>query len=157
MFSLVKCCISIDDNMYNSTDDKRISKTDKAVVLAAFLLVSAALYLLAGIFFGFYIPCPFRTFTGLKCPGCGMSHAATDIALAASDMIRADTNSANCHIMDAFRENALFIPIFAYLIFAFVQVCRNNDLGQTKISRAVDAVFLIMIIIWWIVRNIYNY
>ncbi len=143
--------------MYNSTDDKRISKTDKAVVLAAFLLVSAALYMSAAIFFGFYIPCPFRALTGFRCPGCGMSHAATDVALAAVSLIRADTAEAECHIMDAFHANALFIPIFAYLIFAFVQVCRNNDLGQTKISKVVDVVFLVIIVIWWVVRNIYNY
>ncbi|MBQ3281829.1 MAG: DUF2752 domain-containing protein [Eubacterium sp.] len=145
-----------DHDMDNNIEDKRIKTTNKAVFLAAFLLVLAVLYLMAGIFFGFYIPCPFRVLTGLRCPGCGMSHAATHIALALSDLIKTDTAGAHAHIQAAFLANALFIPIFAYLIFAFSQVFKNNDLNQSKISTVIDTVFLVIIIIWWIVRNIYN-
>lgn len=132
------------------------SKKNKAALMAAFLLALAIIYLLAGIFFGFYIPCPFRTLTGLKCPGCGMSHAATHLAMAASSLISSDTAQAHDQIIEALRSNALFIPIFAYLIYAFVQFCIYKDLGKTKISRVIDAAFLVVVLIWWILRNIIN-
>ena len=135
----------------NSNDQMK-----KAVIMAAFLLCFAIIYLLAGILFGFYLPCPFRTVTGLKCPGCGMSHASTHLALAASSLISSDTAQAHDQIIEAFRSNALFIPIFAYLIYAFVQFCIYKDLGKTKISRVIDTAFLIIILIWWILRNTIN-
>ena len=140
--------------MDNSRENNNISKRNKAAFLAAFLLVLAALYLFAGIFFGFYIPCPFRALTGLKCPGCGMSHAATDVALAFGALIRSDTAGAQAHIMDAFRANALFIPIFAYLIYAFIKIVSGKETNQSMLSQIIDIIFLIIILIWWVVRNI---
>ena len=137
-----------------NTSRNNINKTKKAACLAAFLLAFAALYLFAGIFFGFYIPCPFRTLTGLKCPGCGMSHAATYAALAVKALIISDTAGAAACIMKAFRANALFIPIFAYLIYAFMKIVSGKESDQGMLSQIIDIAFLIIIVIWWVVRNI---
>ncbi len=40
----------------------------------AFLLPAGGLYALFVHATGLMIPCPFRLITGLKCPGCGMTH-----------------------------------------------------------------------------------
>lgn len=130
------------------------SKKNKAALMAAFLLALAIIYLLAGIFFGFYIPCPFRTLTGLKCPGCGMSHAATDVAMAVMALIRSDTDGAHVWITEAFRANALFIPIFAYIIYAAIRFLTDKEDSHNMLFNVIDAVFLVVIVIWWIVRNI---
>lgn len=117
----------------------------KAALTAAFLLALVILYLLAGIFFGFFIPCPLRTITGFRCPGCGLSHAACDLA-------RLDFHSA-------FRDNALFIPIFSYIIYVFVRtyipiLSNKKDPLPGKSGERIDMIFLAVILIWWIVRNI---
>ena len=80
------------DNTAKQKEERR-----KAAFTAAFLLAAVLLYLTAGVFFDFFIPCPFRTFTGLRCPGCGLSHAA---------------------------------------------------------GMWIDLVFLVVIIFWWIIRNV---
>lgn len=114
----------------------------KAAIAAAFLLFSGLIYLLLGVFFDFYVPCPFRAVTGLKCPGCGLSHAATALV--------------HLDFAGAMAENALFIPIFLYLAYAFYRVFirKNKDPLADKLGRRIDVIFLIVILLWWIVRNI---
>ena len=116
----------------------------KAAITAAFLLSVCVLYLLMGLLFGFYLTCPFRTFTGLRCPGCGLSHAASDI-------VRLDFEGA-------FRNNALFAPIFAYMIYFGIRYFSfynsNKDPRTGMPATWVDISFLVILVVWWIVRNI---
>ena len=125
--------------------DNRVIQSRKTAFMAVFLLALVILYLLCGIFFDFFIPCPFRTITGLRCPGCGLSHAAVSLA-------RLD-------IRGAFRENALFIPIYSYILFAAAREfipSENKDPRVEVIGRRIDFVFFIVIILWWILRNIFD-
>ena len=114
--------------------------------MAAFLLVICTSYLLLGVFFGFYIPCPFRLLTGLKCPGCGLSHAAVCLA-------RLDFEGA-------FHENALFAPIFLFMIYEafryFIPLMNNKDPHTDKISMRIEIIFLVVLLIWWVVRNVFS-
>ena len=144
--------------------DKGNSQTQKAVFVAAFLLVLAVLYLLAGIFLGFYIPCPFRAITGLKCPGCGLSHAATDLALSISALFRGDTLSAQQLIKKAFADNLLFPLFYAYIIIASYTGFRRevlhgqNPLGMSgKVIDALNGIVLIIVMFWWVFRNAAGY
>ena len=118
--------------------------TSKAVLVTAFLLAVCLIYLLSGLLFGFYIPCPFRTLTGLKCPGCGLSHAAQDI-------IRLDFKAA-------IHDNALSLVIFPYLGFMiyrnYLYLSGKKDTPSEVIGRRIDVIFLVMILFWWIIRNI---
>ena len=120
-----------------------VIKDRKAALTAVFLLAAVLLYLAAGVFFDFYIPCPFRTLTGLRCPGCGLSHAAVCLT--------------HFDLAGAFRENALFVPIYAYLIYTFIKIFipkkphTGHDAGMWP-----DLIFLVIIIFWWIIRNIYG-
>ena len=127
------------DKVQNTMKDKH-----KAALAAAFLLSAGIVYLLLGLFLGFYIPCPFRMVTGLKCPGCGLSHAATDLA-------RLDFAGAMSH-------NALFIPIFIYIAYYFYRsfLRKNKDPLADKTGRRIDMIFLIVILLWWVFRNIFG-
>lgn len=125
-------------------DKRPAEKTDKAAVTAAFLLAAGMIYLLLGMFAGFYIPCPFRTVTGLKCPGCGLSHATVDLV--------------HLDFAAAMEDNALFIPIFSYLLYAFYRyiIRKNKDPLADKTGRRIDMLFLIVILLWWVIRNIFS-
>ncbi len=85
-----------------------------------------------------------------------MSHAATHVALAVKALIGSDAAGARSQVMEAFRSNALFIPIFAYIAYAFVNVFKSSDTGQSVISRVIDTSFLAVLLVWWVVRNIYG-
>ena len=112
--------------------------------MAAFLLVICTLYLLLGVFFGFYLPCPFRLITGFKCPGCGLSHAAVSLA--------------KFEFYGAFQANALFAPIFIFIIYEafryFIPLLNNKDPHTDENSMRIEIVFLIILLIWWVLRNV---
>ena len=141
--------------------ENNFKKSNKAVIVAAFLLVLAVLYLLSGIFLGFYIPCPFRAVTGFKCPGCGMSHAATHLAMAAAALFRGDTQGAYMLLKSAFYYSALFPVIFAYIIIAAAGAFHREISNDQKPSGEIDirieiinVAFLIVILAWWVLRNV---
>ncbi len=126
------------DNTAKQKEERR-----KAAFTAAILLAAVLLYLTAGVFFDFFIPCPFRTFTGLRCPGCGLSHAAVCLT--------------HLDIKGAFMANALFIPIYAYLIYTFIKTFIHKKKDPHTGHDAgmwIDLVFLVVIIFWWIIRNV---
>ena len=155
---------SVTFQMMDIRRDKENRQTQKAVFVAAFLLGSAVLYLLAGIFLGFYIPCPFRAFTGLKCPGCGLSHAATDLALSIAALFRGDSLSAQQSLENAFKDNLLFPLFYAYIIIASYFFIRRevlhdqNPLGMSgKMIDAANGIVLIIVLFWWVFRNVAGY
>ena len=106
--------------------------------------------LVAGICYGFVIsrlgfgiPCMFRLLTGLKCPGCGVSHMA--LRLMAGD------------IPGAFRENpAVFCLLPLGGILAGRCSVRYIRSGIKKLSRSENgmAVFMIVVLVGYgILRN----
>ncbi len=107
--------------------------------VAGILAANAVIYAITG----FGIPCVFRVFTGLKCPGCGMTHAYFELC------------KGNIH--GAAKENILSItlmPILAiYLLFkgiAFVKTGKNQ-------AKILDYIFysicLIAIAVFFVYRN----
>ena len=52
-----------------------VKKVIKKFTPIAILLAAGFAYLFVFLKLGFGIPCIFRTLTGYKCPGCGMTHA----------------------------------------------------------------------------------
>lgn len=90
--------------------------------------------------------CPFKSLTGLKCPGCGSQRALHFLF--------------HLQISKAFHENALLICSIPYVITGFVfdniknpslkiQYWRKKLFGITAIY-----VVLFVIISFWIIRNI---
>lgn len=84
--------------------------------------------------------------TGLKCPGCGSQRAIH--ALLCGD------------ILSAFRYNALLVislPIILLYGIAELLRTRYNALYRKLNSpTAIWAIFVI-VVLWWILRNIFNW
>lgn len=92
---------------------------------------------------GFWLPCIFRTVTGLKCPGCGISHMC--IALLAMDFT------------SAWLANPVLLAISPAIIYiAMKQIIAWIVFGEQKMSK-IDTIIVnvlaVALILWGIVRN----
>lgn len=89
--------------------------------------------------------CPFLTLTGLQCPGCGSQRAV-------HALLHAD-------FAGAFRDNALLVISLPLVVLMLVaQVCRRSmpRVYNALNGRAVIWIVFVVIIGWWITRNIWN-
>ena len=100
------------------------------------LLCAGLLYGFVLIPLGVRIPCLFYRFTGLRCPGCGI----TDLCLALL--------------------HGRFIPAYNWglvlaspaLVWLLVRLWKNGDCG--KAEKAVSAALLVFLLAWGILRNL---
>lgn len=95
---------------------------------------------------GFFPPCPFKSLTGLQCPGCGSQRAAHHLL--------------NFEIGKAFEKNALLVLAIPYLLTGFVFGELKNPSPKTlkwrkKLfgKKAIWTVFAV-IMVFWILRNL---
>ena len=90
--------------------------------------------------------CTFLSLTGYKCPGCGSQRAVH--ALLHGDLA------------GAFRYNALLliaIPWIALCLYAESRRTRNPRLYARLNAPLLIWLFLAMVLIWWLLRNIFNW
>ena len=89
--------------------------------------------------------CPFLQLTGLKCPGCGSQRAIHSLL--------------NFKLLDAIKYNFMVIAAIPVLaLFAYDRLTRRRHIRLHNLlnsSRFVIATGII-ILIWWIVRNIFE-
>ena len=94
----------------------------------------------------FFPRCPFNLLTGLKCPGCGSQRAIHQLL--------------NLNIAEAFRYNAclvIFIPIVIFLVLADVFRQRCPRLYLFSRNTYLSYALLVVILLWWLLRNIFNW
>lgn len=117
-------------------------------VIAGLSAVYAALYLYMRFDpaeSAFFPRCIFHELTGLACPGCGSQravHAMLNFDLAA-----------------ALESNALFvisIPFIALLVFAWFMRGRLPGLYRRLGSAAVVWTVFSVIVLWWVLRNVFG-
>ncbi len=116
------------------------------------ILVIVAAMVLGTIYFAvdpssssLFTRCTFLSLTGYKCPGCGSQRAIH--ALLHGD------------IVGAFKYNALLliaIPWIAVCLLAETQRTRNPRLYARINAPRLIWIFLALVIVWWVVRNIVN-
>jgi len=89
---------------------------------------------------GVFPSCPFRTLTGLLCPGCGSLRATHDLL--------------HLRIAEAFAHNALLVGALPVLAFQWLHARWKP--GQRPLSARNTVVFswLAVVLIWAIVRNL---
>lgn len=113
----------------------------------AFLLVFGVIYYALDPSASTLFPrCPFLTLTGYKCPGCGSQRAFH--ALLHGDMV------------EAFKCNAMLIiaiPWIALCLYAESRRVRNPRLYVRLNAPLLVWLFLIMVLLWWLLRNIFNW
>lgn len=103
------------------------------------------LYFFADPSSGLYPRCAFKMLTGLSCPGCGSQRAV-------HAMFQGDFRAA-------FSFNALFmieIPLLALLAFSRLSGDRFPRMRRVLSDRFFILLILATIIIWTIVRNIFD-
>lgn len=114
-------------------------------LLAGGLAVAAgfAYYMLARFHFA-AVPCVFRTITGLKCPGCGVTHMLIN-------MIR--MNFAGAFVANS----ALFVlqPVIYYFI-GKMYICwvMDKNCKWNRIENIILYAVIISLIIFGIIRNV---
>ena len=90
--------------------------------------------------------CPFLMLTGLKCPGCGTQRAIH--ALLHGD------------VLSALHFNALLpVSIPLLLLYGYAELVRTRKPRFYNRVNSVTAILavLIVVIVWWIVRNIFGF
>ena len=108
-----------------------------------FLVILGFIYLLVFQKFGVGIPCVFRKLTGLKCPGCGMTHALSEIW--------------NGNLKCAWEYNALSITVLPitciYLCYRSIRESLRNGKEFYTWEYFFLAVLLGIVLIYGYVRN----
>lgn len=126
----------------------RLHREHRRVVVSAAILMAAllvAFYLFVDPASGIYPSCTFKMLTGLSCPGCGSQRAVH--ALLHGDL------------QGAFSYNALFIielPLLALLCYTALPSARSGRLRTFLLSQPFILTLLAVIILWTIVRNIFD-
>jgi hypothetical protein len=93
----------------------------------------------------FFPKCPFQACTGLKCPGCGSQRAV-------HYLLHGD-------LLKAIKFNAILVFLIPYLAFGFLLgiVERLKEpwasIHKTLYGKVAAIISLIILILWWILRN----
>lgn len=125
-------------------DIRKILKWGIAIILVTILAILYRTYNPNGNVY--FLKCPFREFTGLKCPGCGSQRAVHYLL--------------NFDIFNAIKENVILVLSIPYiltgLVFDSLKKPNENILKWRKILFGRKAIFVILFIIiaFWILRNI---
>ena len=110
-------------------------------VLVLFLVGLAYLFIFQKFNLG--IPCLFRELTGYKCPGCGMTHALSEVW--------------NLNFYGAWSYNALSITVLPvvciYLLFRYVRECLHKRDGFDIWEYVLLVVLFIVVLAYGYVRN----
>ncbi|MDY6302085.1 MAG: DUF2752 domain-containing protein [Bacteroidales bacterium] len=116
------------------------------LAIAALLVFGIIYYALDPSQSGMFPRCTFLTLSGYKCPGCGSQRAIH--ALLHGDVV------------GAFKYNALLlisIPWIALCLYAETQRIRNPRLYTRINAPQLMWLFLITVLLWWLLRNIFNW
>ena len=114
----------------------------KKIIILSILVLILVIFILFDIFEVIGIPCPFYEYLHFYCPGCGSTR-----------MIR---SLLHFEFYQAFRYNPLlFILLFPFggvIIAEIVYSIKNKKMFN--ISTKIYVILLIIILIYWILRNI---
>ncbi|MEU4203603.1 DUF2752 domain-containing protein [Streptomyces sp. NPDC039022] len=86
---------------------------------------------------GHYPGCPFRSLTGLSCPGCGTLRALRDLT-------RGDVAAALAH-------NALFVAALPLALFSWLRAVRGRPPVLTSVWAGVTGGAVLLL--WGVLRN----
>lgn len=89
---------------------------------------------------GGFLPCPFRSITGLMCPGCGSQRAVHDLL--------------HLRIREAFGHNALLVIALPVLAVQWSVGRYGSLLKPLAANNIVVIGWLLVVTGWWIGRNL---
>ena len=120
----------------------------KIIFLNAFIIIISFIYYFLNKYFNIGIPCLFYQITGLKCPGCGITRLMFSL-------IKLDFKQA------FFYNHLVFIllPFIGFYIIyqEYLYITKREDKIIKKIPRYTYYILIIILIIYAILRNIFNF
>ena len=123
------------------TEKKRLHKL---LLVFAGLIAAGLTYALICAIFGIGIPCPIRSITGFKCPGCGVSRMAISL-------LRLDFASA----WNANPVILLMVPFGVYIAVKMsISYVRFNKKTLSKVDSILVYIACAVLIIFGVLRNI---
>lgn len=118
-----------------------MNKRKTNLKLAIIAILGFLLYYLLNLYTGFAIFCPFHKFTGLYCPGCGVTRMLFSL-------IKLD-------FYQAFRYNPLvFILLIIGIIYLLIKFILKKFNIIIKVPNYVWYILIMIVIIYGILRNI---
>ncbi len=93
---------------------------------------------------GNFPPCPFRTLTGLDCPGCGTLRAVN--ALTQGELVRAADHNLVTVVM-------LPVLVAAYLLW-IVRAVRDGERALPPLPAGAGYSIAVTLVVFWVVRNL---
>jgi hypothetical protein len=119
--------------------------TKQQILITTAAVFGLLLYYIFDARLGGFPRCPFQTFTGFLCPGCGSQRSL-------SALVHGD-------ISDALQYNVLLvasIPLFAYVILYFF-ITKGSQRPFLLYTTWFPLVLLALVLGFWILRNIPGY
>ena len=121
---------------------------------ALVVLLAVAVVLVLGVIYyavdptssEFFPRCSFLELTGYKCPGCGSQRAIHALL--------------NGDVVGAFKYNAMLfiaLPWLAVCVYAETQRVRNPRRYARLHSATLIWLFFAAVLLWWLLRNIFNW
>lgn len=138
----------------NSPDKKQLTilpnlakqpRIEWAGLTVLIVLVALILFWVDPARTGIFPPCPFRLFTGLKCPGCGT--------------LRGLHQLLHGHPLEAWRFNPLMVITLPLMAFIWISYTWRTFTGKPLLNITLRAfwiwLLLAFILIYWVGRNIF--
>ena len=127
-------------------DNNSKKRMKKLIISVLSVLVAGIAYLIFIRLAGWGIPCLFRTFLGIYCPGCGISRMF--VALSRFD------------IHSAFQYNPLVLCLLPFAV-AFgsryaVSYVRKGRTEPDRLESVLLFIVMILTVVFWILRNLPN-
>ncbi len=121
--------------------NRLISEIKKHILIFALGIA----YYLWIVFTDIYIPCIFNKITGLKCPGCGITHMI--MAIARFDF-------ANAFLANPLLFIALPIMLAIYIRNRSYYIRTGNTSNRGMIIKILEYTMLVLTLAFWVARNI---
>lgn len=120
------------------------ARIKKVCIIGAAVLLSGCAYAVFFIKTGVGIPCLFHLITGFKCPGCGITRML--ISLLKLDLPAAFQYNAVVLCLLPFLFPLLVYWVYRYIRYGFHQ--------NPKPIEAICWVFVAILLVWGVVRNV---
>lgn len=121
-------------------------KITYAVLAVVFVTVAVVYFVFDPSSTRLFPKCAFLSLTGFKCPGCGSQRAI-------HALLHAD-------VIGAIRYNALLVITLPFIAFVFASrywKAHFPRLYSHMNSTTVSLTAAVIVCLWWILRNIYNW
>ena len=117
-----------------------IKKITKTIII---LFIIGSIYYIFYTATGIGIPCAFRRLTGLKCPGCGVTHMVVHLS--------------QFEFSEAYRDNQfLFLTwpfIVGELIYTTVLTARHKPMPRINLILLI--LYIVILLIFGVIRNLF--